>query len=431
MSFPGAILMGAQTRLLDPTIPYRYFAAALMFHILLWALIAAFPVSVAYFAGGYGPALAALHSLTLGVLAAAAMGAAFQMLPVATGTPLRSTNAARAASWFFIPGTGVLIWGMALGDHPAMVLGGFGVALGLGLFAVLVAEVLWRARAFESLSRFGLTALAALVVAVALGLALIMDGEHGFLVERSHTAALHLIVGGFGFMGLLALGFSHVLVPLFALAEGVPTGESRAVFALCTLGLMVGVAGVYQGLSVVAAGGALCGFLGVALHLRGMARCLATGMRKNLGVSALLMRASWGFLVTSLIVGLAVAIGFFEKQGLHLFVFLVFFGWLLTFLLGVLQRIMPFLGSMNASRAGVKPPRPSELAPKGMLYVHAVLHALALALVGAGIGLEAALPVRLGGIAGLLGALIYASFGLRIWWLIHGRPPVTNENERP
>ncbi|MDP6884656.1 MAG: hypothetical protein QF830_11005, partial [Rhodospirillales bacterium] len=94
----------------------------------------------------------------------------------------------------------------------------------------------------------------------------------------------------------------------------------------------------------------------------------------------LLMRASWGFLVTSLIVGLAVAIGFFEKQGLHLFVFLVFFGWLLTFLLGVLQRIMPFLGSMNASRAGVKPPRPSELAPKGMLYVHAVLHALALAL---------------------------------------------------
>ncbi|MDP6883251.1 MAG: hypothetical protein QF830_03855, partial [Rhodospirillales bacterium] len=60
MSFPGAILMGAQTRLLDPTIPYRYFAAALMFHILLWALIAAFPVSVAYFAGGYGPALAAL-----------------------------------------------------------------------------------------------------------------------------------------------------------------------------------------------------------------------------------------------------------------------------------------------------------------------------------------------------------------------------------
>jgi hypothetical protein len=129
LSLAGAILVGAQARLLDPTIPYRYFAAALAFHVLLWALIAIFPASVAVFAGGSGPALAALHSLTLGVLTATAMGAAFQMLPVATGTPLRSTRAARVASWFFVPGTGVLIWGMALGEYLPMALGGIGVVL--------------------------------------------------------------------------------------------------------------------------------------------------------------------------------------------------------------------------------------------------------------------------------------------------------------
>ncbi|MDH3917233.1 MAG: hypothetical protein OEU25_03540, partial [Rhodospirillales bacterium] len=61
---------------------------------------------------------------------------------------------------------------------------------------------------------------------------------------------------------------------------------------------------------------------------------------------------------------------------------------------------------------------------------HALLHALALVLVGTGIGMEAALPVRLGGIAGLLGAVIYAGFALRIWWLIHGRPHATIK-ERP
>ncbi len=423
--------MGAQARLLDPTIPYRYFAAALGFHILLWALIAAFPDDAAVFAGGSGPGLAALHSLTLGVLTATAMGAAFQMLPVATGTPLRSTRAARVASWFFIPGTGLLVWGMAVAEHLLMALGGFAVALGLGIFLVLIAEVLWRARAFEPLSRFGLTALAALLVGVALGFVLIIDHDHGFLDERARTAAVHLIVAGFGFMGLLALGFSHVLVPLFALAQGVPAGESRATFALSALGLVAGGAGVYHGVSFLAAGGALLGLLGAALHLRGMARCLATGMRKNLGVSALLLRAGWGFLVTSLVVGLVTALGFFEMQGPRLFAFLALFGWLLTFLLGVLQRILPFLGSMNATGAGTRPPRPSELAPEGLLHAHALLHALALVLVGTGIGLEAALPVRLGGFAGLVGAVIYAGFALRIWWLIHGRPRVTTNQERP
>ena len=427
MSVPGAIVMGAQARLLDPTIPYRYFAAALVFHILSWALIAAFPLDVAGFVGGGGPALAALHSLTLGVLAATAMGAAFQMLPVATATPLRSTGAARVASWLFIPGTGALVWGMALDHHLAIAVGGLAVALGLAIFVVVVAEMLWRARASMPLSGFGLAALAALCLAVALGLVLIVDGEHGFLDDRAGVIAVHLVVAGFGFMGLLALGISHILVPLFALAQGVPEGQGRAVLALAVVGLAVAVAGIHYGLAPLAAGGALCGLAGAVVHVRGMQRCLATGMRKRLGVSALLMRAGWGFLIVSLAVGIATAAGAAGAAGLRLFVFLALYGWLLTFMLGVLQRILPFLGAMNATGAGAKPPRPSELAPEGWLRAHALAHALALALVGTGIGLEAALPVRLGAIAGLLGALIYAGFALRVWWLIHGRPHSATE----
>lgn len=433
MNFPGTILMGAQARLLDPTIPYRYFGAALGFHIVLWALIATYPDAIAVFAGGSGPGLAALHSLTLGVLAATAMGASFQMLPVSTGVALRSAGAARIASWFFIPGTAVLIWGMATGQHEAMAAGGFAATLGLGIFIVLIAEVLWRARGFEAISRFGLTALAALLVTVVFGLVLIIDDEHAFLDERLRTATVHLIVGGFGFMGLLTFGFSHVLVPLFALAQGVPARESRAAFVLSVIGLAAAAGGVYSGLWLLAAGGALCGLVAAALHLRSMQRCLSGGMRKNLGVSLLVMRTGWGFLIASLIAGLAAAAGLTGSTGLRLFVFLALFGWLLTYLLGVLQRILPFLGSMNASGAGIKPPRPSELAPEPLLRAHAVLHIIAVLLVGLGVGLEDGVPVRLGGIAGLIGAMFYTAFALRVWWLIHGRRPATpdQDNERP
>ncbi|MDH5748075.1 MAG: hypothetical protein OEY85_02070 [Rhodospirillales bacterium] len=431
MTFSGTILMGAQARLLDPTIPYRYFAAALGFHVLLWGLIAIFPGDVAVFAGGPGPALAALHSLTLGVLTMTAMGASLQMLPVATGIPLRSTRSARVVSWFFIPGTVILIWGMAESEHIAMALGGFGVTIGLVVFLVLITEVLWRARAFKPLARFGLTAMSALVLALALGLVLIMDNDHGFLDDRIAVISIHVIFAGFGFMGMLALGFSHLLIPLFALSEGVPTGESGAAFAFSMLGLAAGIVGIYYGLPVLAAAGALAGLFAAALHVRAMRRCLANGMRKNLGVAGKLMRVGWGFLILGLITALLTATGFGGTHGPRLFVFFALFGWLLTFLLGVLQRIIPFLGSMNAARAGASAPRPSELAPDNLLNAQALLHALALILTGAGIAMEAALPVRAGGIVGLLGAMIYAVFAFRVWWMIHGRPRATIKKERP
>ena len=35
------------------------------------------------------------------------------MLPVATGMPLCGATATRGASWFFIPGVAILVWGMA------------------------------------------------------------------------------------------------------------------------------------------------------------------------------------------------------------------------------------------------------------------------------------------------------------------------------
>ena len=49
MNSVGTILMGAQRRLLPLWIPYRFFLAATLFHVLVWVLLAlaadpAFPV---------------------------------------------------------------------------------------------------------------------------------------------------------------------------------------------------------------------------------------------------------------------------------------------------------------------------------------------------------------------------------------------------
>jgi len=339
---------------------------------------------------------------------------------VATGKPLRSIAAARVASWFFIPGTFILVWGMMQAQHTAMALGGAAAAIGLLLFTILVGELLWHARAMQAVSRFGLTAMAALIVTLLLGLAFIVDDEHGMLAARYQLTGIHVIAAIFGFMGMLAVGFSHVLIPLFTLAQGPPGKESTATFALALAALAGAIAGIYGGWHLITAASALVALAAAVLHIRSMERCLRAGMRKSLGVSILLIRCGWAALVVTLLVGGATAAGWLDAHGLRLTVYIALFGWLLTFLLGVLQRILPFLGSMNATGAGGKPPRPSELAPDKLLQPHAVLHGVAILLTGAGIGLENTQLVRFGGVAGLIGALIFFGFALRIWWLIHG-----------
>jgi len=71
-------------------------------------------------------------------------------------------------------------------------------------------------------------------------------------------------------------------------------------------------------------------------------------MRKRLGLSFVLIRAAWLILLATM---LSASRHPWPRRpnGPTLFGFLLF-AWLLTFLLGVLERIVPFLASMFVSR---------------------------------------------------------------------------------
>ncbi len=134
-------------------------------------------------------------------------------------------------------------------------------------------------------------------------------------------------------------------------------------------------------------------------------------MRKRLGLSFVLVRASWFMLASTPLVGLAALYGFVGRNGGALFGLLLLFGWLLTFLFAILQRIMPFLASMFAAppasgASGIV----SALANVRSLKLHAVCHGLALILIAAAILLEDARVARLGSAVGLIGAIAFAWF---------------------
>jgi hypothetical protein len=224
-------------------------------------------------------------------------------------------------------------------------------------------------------------------------------------------------------MGLLAMGFSHVLIPMFALAPAPPHWPSLVAFGLTLAGIAVGSIGALADNTALLTLAALIGVFAAVLHVHLMLQALRSGMRKRLGLSFVLIRAAWAMLPLTLIVGLAALYGFAGPNGGTLFGFLLFVGWLLTFLLGVLQRILPFLASMHARpAAGGGPVLMSDLAASAPLKLHALCHATAILIVAAAIALDLELLARIGSAAGLAGALAFAWFTGEITWrVVRGR----------
>lgn len=411
MTLAATFLAGAKSRLLPASIPFRFFAAAAAFHVAMWAVLLVAGEHLPGFRGGPGPVLAAVHLLTLGVLTTAAMGAAVQLLPVATRRALAAVWPIKLVFWLTVPGIAAMVLGMFATQMSVLIPSAIATTLGLLVFAALLADNLRRAGSLPVVAAYGWAALASLLLLAALGLALAFDYELGLLSNHPTAALAHMILGGFGFMGLLALGFSHVLVPMFALAAAPPRTLSFAGFGLALAGVALGAGGALADSMPVLTGAGLVGLGAAGMHLWLMREVLQRGMRKRLGLSFILIRAAWAMLPLTLVVGLAALHGLAGPNGPALFGLLLIGGWLLTFLLGVLQRILPFLASMHAPRsAGGAPPLLSELAASRPLQVHALCHGGALLLLAMAIVADAAWLVRIGAGVGLVGALAFAWF---------------------
>ncbi|HEY1364057.1 MAG TPA: hypothetical protein VGF60_17585 [Xanthobacteraceae bacterium] len=415
MALAATFLAGAKGRLLPASIPFRFFASAALFHLLLWIALLLGATDAVSFHGGPGTTLAAVHLLTLGVLTTTAVGASVQLLPVATRRPLAAVWPIKLVFWLAVPGLASLVAGMAASRADVLIAAAIATAAGLVLFAALLADNLRRAQSIPVVAAYGWAALAALLLLLVLGVALALDYRTGLLPDHAAAALAHMILGSFGFMGLLALGFSHVLVPMFALSAAPARRPAFIAMVLAVAGVATGTAGALAASTLLLAAAALIGLGASGLHLWLMQRVLRSGIRKRLGLSFALIRAAWVMLPLALLTGLAALFGIAGRGGATLFGFLVIGGWLMTFLLGILQRIMPFLASMHAPRpAGGAPPMMSELASSGALTLHAGCHAGAIALLGLAITLDSPTLFRIGSAGGLIGAVAFAVFTLEV-----------------
>ncbi len=159
----AAFLGGAKSRLLPMSVPFRFFAAAALFHVLMWATLLTDAGNAVSFHGGFGPTLASIHLLTLGVLTMTAAGASVQLLPVATRRPIAAVWPIKLLFWILTPGLIILVSGMYLGWPAPLATGSSMVTVALVLLAILLGDNLRRSRSLPVVSAFGWAALVSLV----------------------------------------------------------------------------------------------------------------------------------------------------------------------------------------------------------------------------------------------------------------------------
>ena len=417
----SAFLGGAKNRLLPASIPFRFFASASIFHVVAWITLGVGATNLPGFTGGPGANLASLHLLTLGVMTMSVMGASYQLLPVATGKPISRKWAIKWSFWLFTPGVLVLSWGMYEYSPMALYLGSGAVGIGLLIFTLLTAINLSRAlSAMPVVTAHGWGAIAALPALVVLGILLVIDFETGILANHQKIAGTHMILAIFGFLGLFVFGFSQILIPMFLLSRSLPARLGWFELIISTTAILSATIANLMEYDRLLLFSLLLALIACLSYLRLMQTALQTAMRKRQGLSFIIIRTSWGLLIIAMITGLAVFLDAPIANGMTLFGFLLLAGWLLTFLMAILQRIMPFLASMHAIGKNRSPPLLSQLTPQRPLIIHAICHFCAIIACSIGIVLNSPTLIQLGSILGVAGALTFTYFtGFIIWQLTH------------
>ncbi len=331
-------------------VPLRFFLSAPLFGLLAALLMLWYGTSL--MDSRWQPSVLALtHLMTLGFLGMAMVGAMMQMLPVVAGSPVaHPVGVARAVHVLLLPGVLLLAGGFLFGTHWPMRIAMFLLGSGFTVFAAAVGLSLKRAPP-DSPTVVGMRfAVGALVVTAALGLTLASNyGWDWWLIERVRLTNLHLTWGLLGWVGLLVVGVSYQVVPMFQLTPFYPKPLTRwLTAALFAFLLLWSVAHILpegaQERAMLAVGSVAA--IGFAVFAVVTLRLQLRRRRKQSDVTLLFWRFGMACLLLALVLGVAgqviPALDRMQDDNFAL-AFLFIAGFAVSVVNGMLYKIVPFL----------------------------------------------------------------------------------------
>jgi hypothetical protein len=206
--------------------PLRFFLTAPLFLVLAGLLLVASGPDI--FASRWLPAtLALVHLLTIGFMLQVMIGALIQVLPVVAGVDLgRPLLLARLVHPLLTLGTLLLAAAFLVASPLFFRLAVGLLAAGIAMFLFAAVRGLWPQPSTSPTIRGLKLSLLALAVTVGLGLLLALGLAHGWNLPYVSLTDLHAGWGLGAWAGVLLAAMAYVVVPMFQLTPGYPARPS-------------------------------------------------------------------------------------------------------------------------------------------------------------------------------------------------------------
>lgn len=222
------------------SIPFRFFITAPLFGLAAGLLLLIYGPSLLL--TRWSPmTLGLTHLITLGMLAMVMCGALLQMLPVLAGSRVPAVvPVGKTCHLFITAGTGLLVFSFITGGDSANLFGLISLAVGIGLFFFAIAVALLRVKQVTHTVTAMRLALVAFLITLMFGL-LLGSGVLG-AIGFGHIAPLvdvHLGWGLLGWIGLLLVGISYQVVPMFQVTPEYPMQIRRYLAPAIFLALLI------------------------------------------------------------------------------------------------------------------------------------------------------------------------------------------------
>ncbi|MEG3639540.1 hypothetical protein [Magnetococcus sp. PR-3] len=394
-------------------IPFRFFATAPIFMALTGIALLFYGADLQE--DNLDPiGIAMVHGIMLGWLNMVMWGAMYQMIPVLAGIRVAAMSLAHFSHAFLVAGLLCLMLGLPdlfeWRDH-LLLAASILLPSAFLLFILPVGWALWHAPSKHPTVHTMRLALLGLTITMLLGLIFLLEHQLEFLpLDRQQMVAIHAAWALLGWVGLLVIGVSFQVLPMFYMMEAFPTDQARRITTLwlttpvaLTVALLLGGDWQLGLLALVPL------YAAVALYALKITPLILH--RKRQIMDGTLRFWLLGFLCGALSL-LALPIWLIgDRNELMVPLFTLFsVGFAGSIILGMLYKIIPFLVwfhrfSRLAGLAAI--PTMEDLVPDRLARAHVWLQAAAVTCLTAGWYLPGGLLLLLSG-GGILAALWHA-----------------------
>jgi hypothetical protein len=361
----------------------------------------------------YHPHLLALtHTVTLGWITLAIMGAGFQLIPVVLERPIWSERVAR----WQLAILGVAVLGMVahfyLGTWPGLAGAAGLLAIGVALYLLNIGLSLRGFRDWTFTARLVVLAYGGLAATTLFGVTLAANRVRPFLPSDFFpTLHAHVQLALLGWVTPMILGVAARVYPMFFLAPAPRPWVTRAQLWGLAVGAPAVVAGLLAGVRVLLLVGALAAAAAALAHAAWVLEVARTRKRPGLDWGLRFVLTATAFLAPALALGLAMAADVWSGPRPALaYAVVVLGGWASLTIAGMMLKIVPFLVwyHVYSPRAGRQPvPTLAQISSPRLEGLAYALLTAAIALLAVAVFTGEAAWIRVAGLGLAVGATAF------------------------